>query len=145
MSFEELVGYPLKDGQSAMLCNVNKFSDGSPLYNKPFLIVREGYLFSKVTLVEQKIAEELEKSTDTERVFAFVKTERSDSRYPNKNVIIANFSAARDKISKDRTARAIEMLIYQGHMGEKLKMVENPDIEAGGKVYVVTDMEGREL
>lgn len=143
--YRELTGFELLENQSAILCNVNKFSDGSPLYNKPFLIVREGYLFNKVTLVEQKIKEAQEKMTDTERIFTFVKEERESGRYPTKTVIIAHFMGASDKISKDRVTRAIETLLYIGHMGEKLKLIENPDIEVGGKSYIITDLEGREI
>lgn len=142
--YEELTGMVLNSEQSAMMCNVNKFSDGSPLYNNPFLIVREGYLFNKVVLVEQKVKEERNKMSDSERIFTFIKTERSGDRYPNKDIIAAHFMASSEKISKDRIGRAIALLAYTGHMGEKIKTIENPDIEAGGKVYIVTDMEGRE-
>jgi len=140
----ELTGQELPDDESAMLCNVNKFSDGSPLYNKPFLIKRKGYLFERVAIVEGKETEEEQKMSDTERVFSFIKQERNDKRYPNKQIVIAHFMALRDKIAKERVQRAIEMLLYQGHLGEKIKLIDNPDIEQGGKVFIVTDMKGNE-
>ncbi len=143
--FKELTGFELVENQSAILCNVNKFSDGSSLYNKPFLIIREGYLFSKVTLVEQKIKEAQEKMTDTERIFGYVKEERESKRYPNKGIITAYFMNCSEKISKDRVTRALDTLQYTGHMGEKLKAIENPDIEVGGKAFIITDNEGREI
>lgn len=142
--YEEMTGMQLQDGQAAMLCNVNKFSDGSPLYNKPFLIVRDGYLFSRVTLVEQKVKEEQNKMSDNERVFTFIKEERTKKRYPTKDIIIAHFMGANDKLSKERIVRAISYLEYTGHMGEKIKKISNPDIEAGGRVFIITDMEGKE-
>jgi len=143
--YEDLTGMTLDEGKSAMMCNVNKFSDGSPIYNKPFIIVRDGYLFSRVTLVEQKVKEEQNKMGDVERIFTYVRSERADKRYPNKEVIIARFMASTDKISKDRINRALSILSYTGHMGERLKAIENPDIEAGGKVFIITDNEGKEL
>lgn len=142
--FEELTGMELGSERSAMLCNVNKFSDGSPLYNKPFLIVREGYLFSRVTLVEQKVKEERNKMSDNERIFTFISEERSQNRYPTKNVIIAKFMSSTDKISKERIGRALDVLTYTGHMGEKLKAIENPDPEVRDRVFVITDSEGKE-
>lgn len=142
--FKDLTGMELGD-RSAILCNVNKFSDGSPLYNKPFLIVREGYLFSRVTLVEQKIKEHQEQMSDTERIFTFIREERGQGRYPNKGVISAHFHQNGVKMSKDRVVRAIEFLQYTGHMGEKIKPIENPDVEAGGKVFIVTDAQGKEV
>ena len=143
--FEELTGMQLEEDKSAMMCNVNKFSDGSPLFNKPFLIMREGYLFSRITLVEQKIKEEQEKMTDTERIFTFIKSERTEKRYPTKGVIIGNFMIGFDKLSKDRVVRGLEFLQYMGHMGDKIKAIENPDPEVRERVYVITDMEGREI
>lgn len=143
--FRELTGFELTQDQSAILCNVNKFTDGSPLYNKPFLIVREGYLFSKVTLVEQKVKEAQEKMTDTERIFTFIKEERDSGRFPNKSAMIAHFKMSGEKISKERVSTSIDYLMYAGHMGEKVKQIDNPDIEVGGKVFLITDMEGREI
>lgn len=140
----ELTGFELKENQSAMICNVNKFTDGSPLYNKPFVIVRDGYLFSRVVLTENKIKEEQDKMSDVERVFTFIKDERSGDRFPNKNITIAHFGNSTDKLSRDRVSRALEILLYQGHLGEKIKMIDNPDIEASGKVFIVTDLDGKE-
>lgn len=142
--FEEMVGRPLEGEQSAMMCNVNKFSDGSPLYNKPFLIVREGFLFSRITLVEKKIKEEQTKMSDNERVFTFIHNERKEQRYPTKNVIISQFMQGSDRVSKDRIVRSLESLQYLGHMGEKIKLIENPDIEMRERAYIITDMEGVE-
>jgi RecA-family ATPase len=143
--FTELTGMELGD-RSAILCNVNKFSDGSPLYNKPFLIVRDGYLFSRVTLVEQKMKEQQNKMSDTERIFTYVAEERRLGRYPSKGVIQHHFSQGSDKISKDRITSALEDLSYHGHMGEKVKSISNPDVESTVKnVYIITDMDGKEV
>ena len=131
--------------RGAIICNVNKFSDGSPLYNKPFIILRDGYLFSRITLVEQKVKEQQEKMGDNERVFGYIVDERSQQRYPNKAIVCAHFSQGSEKISKERVNRALECLQYTGHMGDKIKPIENPDIEAGGKVYIIVDEKGKEL
>ena len=143
--FRELTGFELEDGKSAMMCNVNKFSDGSPIYNKPFLILREGYLFSKVTLVEHKAKEVQNNLSDNERIFEYIKLEREAGRYPNKAIIVAHFNTGFEKISKEKVHRAIEYLMYLGHLGEKIKQIENPDIEAGGKVFIIVDDEGKEI
>lgn len=141
--YQELTGTELGD-RSAILCNVNKFSDGSPLYNRPFLILRNGYLFERVTMVESKVKETQEKMSDNERVFTFIAEERRMNRYPTKSIIQTHFQMNGDKIPKDRVTRALDFLCYTGHMGEKLKPIENPDIEVGGKAYIIVDNEGRE-
>lgn len=143
--YTEMTGMILNDGESAMLCNVNKFSDGSPLYNKPFVILRNNYLFSRVILTEGKVKEEQEKMSDMERVFTFIKGERINKKHPTKDVIIGSIMYSGDKISKDRVSKAISLLTYTGHMGEKIKAIQNPDIEVGGKVYIITDNQGKEL
>jgi RecA-family ATPase len=142
--FSELTGMELGE-RSAILCNVNKFSDGSPLYNKPFLILREGFIFNRVTLVEQKMKEQQEKMSDNERIFTYIAEERDQGRYPSKGVVTAHFGMSAQKLSKDRVGKALEFLGYMGHMGEKIKAIENPDIEAGGKVFIVIDANGKEI
>jgi len=143
--YQELTGETLEDGQSAMLCNVNKFSDGSPLYNKPFIILREGFLFSRKNLTPTKAKEAEKQLTDNERVFAFVKEQRRNDKYPTKNVIIGHFRTCNDPLSEARIKRAIDMLQYSGHMGEKIRPVENPDMTVKDKVFVITDMEDKEI
>lgn len=142
--FEELTGMDLGE-RSAILCNVNKFSDGSPLYNKPFLIIRNGFLFERVTLTEQKVKEQQTKQSDDERIFTYIMEERRAGRFPSKNVVTAHFTHQGDKIPKERTTRALDFLQYYGHMGEKLKLIENPDALAGGKAYIIVDQEGKEV
>lgn len=142
--FSELTGFELQDNESAMLCNVNKFSDSSPLYNKPFIIKRKGYLFERVTLTEKKVKEKQKEMDDNERVFTFIKRERAKNRYPTKNILIAHFSKQSDKLSKERVNRALDVLSYSGHLGELVKLIDNPDLESGGKVLTITDHEGNE-
>ena len=144
--FEKLTGEPLADKQSAMMCVVNKFSDGSPLYNKPFLIVREGHLFSKRTMSDQKAREAQEKLTDVERVFQYVKEQREQNRYPSKKVIVAVHKTCGNPIPKTRTEEAISVLTYQGHMGDKLKVIQNPDETSEDKqVFIIVDEQGKEI
>jgi RecA-family ATPase len=141
----ELTGEHLADKQSAMMCVINKFSDGSPLYNKPFLILRDGYLFSRKTLTPQKEKEQREHMTDMERVFTFIKEMRAQNKYPTQPVVIASFANNGNPMSRDRTVGALKMLQFQGHMGEMIKAVENPDPTVKDRVYVIADMEGREI
>lgn len=134
--FEELTGQELGD-RAAIMCNINKFSDGSSLYNKPFLIVRNGFLFERVVLMEQKVKEEVAKQSDTERIFSFIAEERSRGNYTSKSSIAYHFANQTQKISKERVTQALDHLVFIGHMGQKIKLIENPDVEQGGKVYII--------
>ncbi len=141
----ELTGETMTERQSAILCNVNKFTDGSPLYNKPFLILRDGYLFSRKQLTDAKIKEAEEQLSDQARVFQFVKEARVANKFPTEKVVIASFMADGNPLSKGKVQRAIHMLSFNGHMGEKLKLVENPDQSERDRVFVITDEDGTEI
>lgn len=141
---ENLLPEPLTPHQSAMMCNISKFTDGSSVYNKPFVIVRDGYLFKRVT--NMKIAEtELEKElSDIERVFKFIKDERSKNRYPSQSVIVGYFSTNANPISSTRVKQALSMILYQGHLGESIKWIDNIDPNVKEKVCVITNFETKE-
>lgn len=143
--FTDFTGGELVGDQTAMLCNVNKFSDGSPLFNKPFIIIRNGFLFSRLGLSIQK-AKEIEKQMgDIERVFSYIKQERSKNKYPTMRVVIAHFMNTGDPMSEARIKRALGTIQYEGHMGEKIIEVDNPDLRIRDKALVIVDMEGREV
>ena len=143
--YQELTKQVLPDGTSALMCNINKFSDGSPLYNKPFLILRNGYLFSRQELSPQVEREESERISDTERVFKYIREVRTSGKYPNKHVVIANFITAGDKMSEARSKRALDVLQFQGWEGQMVKAVQGPDITAKDRVFVIVDADGKEI
>lgn len=141
----ELTGKELEENVSCMMCNVNKFTDGSPLFNKPFLILRRGYLFERQMLTEQKMRDAQTRLTDEERVFAFIKQCRASDKYPTQKVIIAEFMRHTDKIPKARVERAIQTLCFGGHMGEYVRQTEHPDQMISDKALIITDEHGKEL
>lgn len=142
--YSELTGESLREKQSAILCNVNKFTDGSPWYNKPFLIVREGYLFSRKTMSDAKTRETQEKLTAVERVFQFIKECRQSSRWVTLPIVVAHFKTCGNPLSETKTKDAIKMIEFHGHMGEKVKLVPNPDATEKDRVFVILDFEGKE-
>lgn len=138
-------GETLGDGESVMQCVVNKFSDGSPLYHKPFLILRNKYLFTRKDMTDVKAREAEKALSDNERVLAFIKEARSNNRFPTEPVVIGHFMNNGNPISEARTKRALKWLQYQGHMGEILRVVKNPDVTMKDNVYIVTDQNGKEI
>lgn len=142
--YTDLTNEVLSEKQSAMLCNVNKFTDGSPLYNKQFLILRDGFLFSRKALTDTKAREAERQLTDQERVFSFIKEARAANKYASVNVCVAHFMTCGNPLPGEAVKRALNLLVFQGHMGEKLKIVENPDQTQKDKVFVITDIRGVE-
>lgn len=143
--YRELTGKDLEEGVSAMLCNVNKFTDGSPLFNKPFLILRRGYLFEREMLSDTKVREVETQLCDEVRIFNFVKEARTAGRYPTKKVVIAEFARHVEPISKSRVEMALQTLGYGGYIGEFVRETENPDQTSRDRVLIITDVDGKEL
>lgn len=142
--YQEMTNVELTGDDTAILCNVNKFSDGSILFNKPFVIKRFGYLFSRITLSPQKIRELEKQQSDEEKIFTFIKQCRDQNRYPSRDVVVGQFMNNGSPISKDRILRALKMLIFNGHLGEKVQEIDNPDLTKKEKALIIVDMEGKE-
>lgn len=142
----EIMGKPLDPGETAMLCQVNKFSDGSPLYNKPFVIVRNGYRFVRPLMPiasDKKLEDNL---TIAEKIMTFVKDIRSKNMYPTKSAIVGHFVLSKSPIQQTKINLALTLLTLQGHLGEKLEMIRNPDENNSEKAYIVVDFEtGKEI
>lgn len=143
--YKDATGSDLVADQSAMMCNVNKFTDGSPLLNKPFIIIREGYLFRRVTLTPQKEKELEQHQSDNERVMKFIKEERESNRYPTAKVVIGKLMTVVDPIPMARTQRALSLLEYDGFGGERIAQIDNPNSLIKDRAYTVTDIDGKEI
>ena len=142
--YAELTGKSLDEGESAMMLNVNKFSDGSPLYNKPFLLIRKGYLFTRQDFEVSK-ADEERKMHDNMRVFNFIKETRANKKYPTEAAIAGHFASQNDKMSKARVAGAIEYLKVVAFNDCYLKAIDNPDQTSKAVAYTLTDTNGVEI
>lgn len=143
--FLDLTGTELPENQSAMLCKISKFSDGSPFLNKPFIIMRQGFLFYRTPLSVAKTRELDKQLSDNERIFNFIKQERSKNKYPTVRVVVGYFMNNGDPMSEARIKRAITNIQYHGHMGEKIAEIDNPNITIKDKALIITDMDDREV
>ena len=143
--YKELTGEDLTGRETAIMCNVSKFSDGSPLYNKPFLIVRDGYLFSRKDFEGQKVRDTHKQDNDIKRVFEYIKARRAEGQLPTRDVCVGHFMTHADKMSQARVKRAIQMLLFTGYGTETIRLVQGPDASINEKVIIVTDHQGKEL
>ena len=143
--FVEATGSELPQDQTAMQITINKFSDGSPLLGKPFIAIRDRFMFTRLTLspVREK---QLEKQVgDKERVFAWIKELREAGKYPTKSVITGWFLNCGDPMSAARVTRAIDACVYHGHADEFARFVDNPDLTIKDKVLVIVGKDEREI
>lgn len=135
--YRDKTGLELEEGESAMLCNVGKFTDGSPLYAKPFVIVRDGYLFKRQNVLAEKEKESQEFNSDVERVLMTVKNTIRSGKYATPSGIVATLRSSHDSLSATRVRDALELLKMNGLYGEIVKDLDHPDASVGGKILVV--------
>lgn len=144
--YKELTGNDLLEGESCIMCNVNKFTDGSPLYNKPFLILRQGYLFKRIEMTPQKAKEASDAINDVERVFRFVQEARQNGKYPTLSIIEIHFMNTNDPMSAARAKRAVNWLVYDGLGDKKFQLIEHPDLTIKEKgIVIIETTSGKEI
>jgi RecA-family ATPase len=143
--YTELTRNTLEEHEGCIMINVNKFTDGSPLLNKEFLAIRKGYLYHPLKLDDQQIRENQKNESDIERVYNYIKEMRELGKYPSKQVVTAQFMTTTDKLSSARVKRSLDMLMFTGFKGYKLKAIDNPDATIDDKALVITDYDGKEI
>lgn len=140
--YRDKTGLELEEGKSAMLCNIGKFTDGSPLYNKPFIIVRDGFLFARQAVLAEKEREAQDFNSDAERVLITIKNTIRTGRYATQSGIVAALRSSDDSMSSTRARDAIELLRMNGLYGEMVRDVDHPDASVGGKILTVVGLDG---
>lgn len=138
-----LTQQPLPEGCTAMKCMISKFSDGSPMLNKEFIVLRNGYLFERVDCNISSTTED-KSSTDIELVFNVIREERNTGRWPNRSIVQGMLTAKGSKLSKARVDGAVTMLVHSGYKGYKFEEVDSP-LTNLGKVIIIKDNDGNEL
>jgi len=140
--YRDKTGLELEEGKSAMLCNIGKFTDGSPLYNKPFIIVRDGFLFARQAVLAEKEREAQDFNSDAERVLITIKNTIRSGRHATASGIVAALRQSDDSMSSTRVRDGIEMLKMSGLYGEMVRDIEHPDASVGGKILTVVGLDG---
>ncbi len=132
---DEFINFRMEHNESAILCNVGKFTDGSELLHKPFIIVRNGFLFRK-ELIGKKVQTVQKAGPLCEKeIMSWLLEERKKGRYPNKTIIKSKFS---NIFTNDQINNTISTLLYFGFEGYKISLIEDPtNLESKTKVYTV--------
>lgn len=133
----------LPEGCSAMKCMISKFSDGSPMLNKEFIILRRGYLFERVDCNISSTAED-KGITDIELVFNVIRDERNAGHWASRAIIQGLLKLKGSNLSKAKVDSAVIMLIHSGYNGYKFEEVDGP-LTNMGKVIIIKDNDGNEL
>jgi len=142
--YREKTGTELPEGKSAIQCNIGKFTDGSPLYAKPFIIMRDGYLFERINLTPEKEKEVQEIQTCCEIIMQLVKEEISYGNFPTEKGITAKYKNMNHPYTT-KIKESFSLLKMSGVYGEKLKETSHPDAGTKERIFVIIDKEGNEI
>lgn len=142
---DEFINFHMDPHERAILCNIGKFTDGSEFLHRPFLIIRNGFLFKREIIGKKIVPQKSEPGPLVEKeMLEWMISERKAGRYPSKNIIVEQFKMR--KVQPDKIRNTIESLKYFGFDGYKINLVEDPsNLESKTKVYVVIDKDGKEV
>lgn len=113
--YKELTGEDLGES-TAIYVHVSKFSDGSPILDKPFIILRNGYVFERKEIPKLKPESQTTSTTDMkQKVYQFIKLQNKPVA---EKLITSNFHVAEDSISKVVCKSIINILHLEGLIEE---------------------------
>ena len=130
--YREIMGDDLGEDETAIQCFVSKFSDGSPLLDKPFMIIRDGYLFSRRDIPVSAPSHAVNMSNDKQRVWEFIRANQRDDRPLTEKVIADHFYLESPRILKAQTKAVISMLVFD----QLIEIAPHMDATVGNYVRV---------
>lgn len=132
--YAELTGEQLDDHVTAIQCFISKFSDGSPLLDGSFLILRRGFLFAK-KLISINAGKGINIESEKARVLNFVKANSTLERPLTEKFICDHFYLQNPRMTKTACKSAINSLVYE----RVLVQAPHPDQTVGDWIAVNKD------
>jgi len=109
--YYDLTGEDLGD-KTAIYCYVSKFSDGSPLLDKPFIILRDGYVFERKEIVKVKSEDGVVNMTQTKQeVYQYIKKQ---NKPVSEKQITSEFYLREPRINKTEAKSIVTVLQLEG-------------------------------
>lgn len=109
--YSEYTGEPLEEGMTAILVYVSKFSDGSPLLGKEFILLRNKYVFERKEI--NRTVERDETSSDKQRIYNTIK-QSTEAKPMTLKYLSDYFYLQNPKINKASTRAIVTVLINEG-------------------------------
>ena len=137
--YTEATGKIPEDNQYGMKLLVSKFSDYSPILDKPIIITRTGHTVGRTETIIQdddKVDKIDPKTKVLNLLIDFTK---------RKNPLTEDAVAGLTDYSKTKTKNALNALLFEPPDGYIIKLVPNPDPLRKAQVYVVESKDGTEI
>jgi RecA-family ATPase len=122
--YKELTHEELLPNQYAIQCTISKFTDGSAMFNKPFIILREGYIFIRKQTLAQDEKEDLNIQLHKNRIFKFIKENDTEQKPITQKYLEAYFATHHDSMKKATVSQALTMLAFDG----LIETVDHPNL-----------------
>jgi hypothetical protein len=118
--YREYTGEDIPEGHSAIYCYVSKFSDGSPLLNKPFIILRNGYMpFVRKDIKSSgfdSVAGDF--GLSKQNVYQFIKNNSTENKPMTLELLQSHFYLSNPRLSNTEVKSIITVLKGEGLVTE---------------------------
>ena len=131
--YRDATGEDLEDETTAIQCFVSKFSDGSPILDKPFIILRKGFAFSKKDIPLKMQSLGGDNAKDKLRVLEFIRRNSTEDRPLTPQVIADHFYLETPRINKIMTKTLLNMLQFE----RVIEIIPHVDVTIGDWVRAV--------
>lgn len=111
--YREITGEELEEEVTAIQCFVSKFSDGSPILDRPFIILRKGFLFTRKDIPARMQNLGGDNSKDKMRILDFIRKHSTEQRPLTPQIIADHFYLETPKIGKAMTKTFLNMLQFE--------------------------------
>lgn len=128
--YSELMGEELGPDQTAIQVVVSKFSDGSPILDKPFIVLRNGYLFERR---EIPVGQAGATTNDCNRILQFIRLNSNVDKPLTEKNICDHFFIQDPKITRSTCKASIGVLQTQG----AIVIEDHPNVTVGKWVRAV--------
>jgi len=131
--YRDATGEDLEDETTAIQCFVSKFSDGSPILDKPFIILRKGFAFSKKDIPLKMQSLGGDNAKDKLRVLEFIRRNSTEDRPLTPQVIADHFYMETPRINKIMTKTFLGLLQFE----RVIEIIPHVDVTIGDWVRAI--------
>lgn len=128
----DMTSLTLEEGDQAILEVCTKFTDYSPILDKPTVYTRKGFTFTKNEIKKQPTENNIDSRSDDEIVYEFILHNETNGVECSKKFIESMLTG---KISRARIGDTLTRLTMVGLNGKKLLLTNATDLTITDKVY----------
>lgn len=130
--YAEMTGLSMDEGDQALLEVCTKFTDYSPILDKPIVYIRKGFTFGKNEIKKQHTENNVDSRSDDEIIYEFILHNETNGIDCTKKFIESMLTG---KISRARIGDTLTRLVMVGLNGKKILLTDANDLTINDKAY----------